>query len=92
MSTPVPLDSTLLRALMTGVLIVAFVAIAIWAYSTRRRSTFDALSRMPLEEDSLDEDSLDEDSLDENPHQENRPERSAPAEHAGDAAPGERAR
>ena len=87
MSTPVPLDSTLLRALMTGVLIVAFVAIAIWAYSTRRRSTFDALSRMPLEEDSLDEDSLDE-----NPHQENRPERSAPAEHAGDAAPGERAR
>jgi len=51
MHSSVPLDSTLLRGVMTGLLVVAFVAIAVWAYSARRRSTFDALAQLPLEED-----------------------------------------
>ena len=56
MNGSVPLDSTLLRGIMTAVLVVAFVAIAVWAYSARRRSTFDALARLPLEEDPTGDD------------------------------------
>ena len=41
----------LLRGVMTLALLVAFVAIAVWAYSGRRRATFEALARLPLEDE-----------------------------------------
>ena len=56
MDAPVPLDSALLRGLLTALLIIAFGAITAWAYSARRRSTFEALARLPLEEDSSGDD------------------------------------
>ena len=37
--------------IVTAVLIVLFVAVWIWAYSKRRKSSFDAASRMPLDEE-----------------------------------------
>jgi cytochrome c oxidase cbb3-type subunit 4 len=41
-----------LRGLVTLALMVAFVAIWVWAWSSRRRKDFDEASRLPLEEDS----------------------------------------
>ena len=41
-----------MRGLVTLALMVAFVAIWAWAWSSRRRKDFDEASRLPLEEDS----------------------------------------
>jgi len=51
MDTPIPLDSALLREVMTSVLLIAFVAVAAWAYSASRRAAFDELARVPLEDE-----------------------------------------
>jgi cytochrome c oxidase cbb3-type subunit IV len=40
-----------LRGILTGVLIVLFTGIVIWAWSSARRKAFDAAARLPLEED-----------------------------------------
>ena len=40
-----------LRGVVAGVLLVAFIALWLWAYSARRRPAFDAAARMPLEND-----------------------------------------
>ncbi|HKZ74267.1 MAG TPA: cbb3-type cytochrome c oxidase subunit 3 [Steroidobacteraceae bacterium] len=45
------MDSGTLSGIVTAVLIVAFVGICAWAWSARRRKTFDAAARMPLEDD-----------------------------------------
>jgi cbb3-type cytochrome oxidase subunit 3 len=42
----------LMRGLMTALLLVAFVAICAYAYSGRRRTAYEALARLPLEEDA----------------------------------------
>ncbi len=41
---------------------VLFVAICFWAWSGRRKRTFDAAARMPLEPDELDEVNRDGDA------------------------------
>jgi cytochrome c oxidase cbb3-type subunit 4 len=41
-----------LRGLITLALMVAFVAIWAWAWSSRRRKDFDEASRLPLDEDA----------------------------------------
>jgi cytochrome c oxidase cbb3-type subunit 4 len=38
--------------LMTAALIVVFAAIVAWAYSARRQAGFDALARLPLEDEA----------------------------------------
>lgn len=40
-----------LRGLITLALLIAFVALVIWAWSKRRKADFDKLARMPLEDD-----------------------------------------
>jgi cytochrome c oxidase cbb3-type subunit IV len=40
-----------LRGILTGILIVLFSGIVIWAWSAARRQAFDAAARLPLEED-----------------------------------------
>jgi cytochrome c oxidase cbb3-type subunit 4 len=40
-----------LRGILTGILIVLFTGIVIWAWSSARRKAFDAAARLPLEED-----------------------------------------
>lgn len=45
------MDTGVLRGICTAVLIVAFVGMWLWAYSAKRRSSFEAAARAPLEED-----------------------------------------
>jgi cytochrome c oxidase cbb3-type subunit IV len=45
------MSSGTLSGIVTAVLITLFVGIAIWAYSKRRRASFDAAARLPLEEE-----------------------------------------
>lgn len=46
------MDIGTFRGIVTGILLVSFLALVAWAWSRRRASTFDAAARMPLEEDS----------------------------------------
>ena len=45
------MDIGTVRGLLTVALLIAFVALVIWAYSKRRKPDFDRLARMPLEDD-----------------------------------------
>ncbi|HWJ07051.1 MAG TPA: cbb3-type cytochrome c oxidase subunit 3 [Steroidobacteraceae bacterium] len=45
-----------LRGLITLALLIAFVALVIWAWSKRRKADFDKLARMPLEDDPPSQD------------------------------------
>ena len=45
-------DSGVMRGVMTLLLIVSFAAVVFYAYSARRRATFEEVSRLPLEEDA----------------------------------------
>ena len=51
------MDIGTVRGLVTLALIVAFVALVIWAYSKRRKADFDELARMPLEDEPPAKDS-----------------------------------
>ncbi len=41
-----------LSGIFTAVMIVLLLCITAWAWSGRRRKTFEAMARLPLEEDS----------------------------------------
>ena len=45
------MDINTIRGALTIVLIIAFLGLVVWAWSSKRKETFDQLSRMPLEED-----------------------------------------
>jgi cytochrome c oxidase cbb3-type subunit 4 len=47
------MDINDIRALLTAVIFIAFVGIWIWAWSSRRKSDFEASAALPLEEDTL---------------------------------------
>ncbi len=51
-------DETLgiLRGLATVLAMVAFVAVAAWAWSRRRKDSFERAARSPLEEDEFSSD------------------------------------
>jgi cytochrome c oxidase cbb3-type subunit 4 len=51
MSPQVLAGTGVLRGVVAGVLLVAFLALWVWAYSGRRRSTFEAAARLPFEDD-----------------------------------------
>ena len=44
------MDMGTFRGLFTVVMIVLFVGLVLWAYSSKRRQTFDAAAQLPLEE------------------------------------------
>lgn len=44
----------LVRGLITLTLLALFVRLTIWAWSARRQSTFDALARLPLIDETDD--------------------------------------
>lgn len=46
------IDLDLLRGILTAVIFFAFVGICVWAWSSRRRSDFDASAALPLEDDT----------------------------------------
>ncbi len=41
---------TTINGVMTGVLLVLFVGIWIWAWSSRNKKSFDEMSKLPLED------------------------------------------
>jgi cytochrome c oxidase cbb3-type subunit 4 len=41
----------LLRGVATALAMLAFISVVAWAWSRRRRDSFDAAARLPLEED-----------------------------------------
>lgn len=51
MSSEILAATGIVRGLVAGVLLIAFMALWAWAYSGRRRASFDSLSRLPLEDD-----------------------------------------
>ncbi len=46
------LNADLLSSAVTIVWFLAFIALCVWAWSSRRRKDFDAAARLPLEETS----------------------------------------
>jgi len=48
------IDINDLRGLLTAILLFSFVALWIWAWSSRRKGDFDAQAALPLEEDQVD--------------------------------------
>jgi cytochrome c oxidase cbb3-type subunit 4 len=40
--------------IFTAALLLIFLGVATWAYSSRRRADFDDASRLPLQEDTLE--------------------------------------
>ena len=48
------MDSGTASGIMTAILIVVFLGIVVWAYSSRRRKDFDEASRLPLDEGEHD--------------------------------------
>ena len=47
-----------LTGAFTAVLILLFVGLVAWAWSSKRRASFDASARLPLEEDEIGRASL----------------------------------
>ena len=45
------MDINDLRGLLTAVTLFSFIALWIWAWSSRRKADFDAQAALPLEED-----------------------------------------
>jgi len=45
------MDAGLLRGLFTALLLVLFIGICIWAYSSKRKPMFDRAAQLPLETD-----------------------------------------
>lgn len=45
------MDINTIRAVVTVVALITFLAIVAWAWSSRRRADFEAASRLPLDED-----------------------------------------
>jgi cytochrome c oxidase cbb3-type subunit 4 len=46
------MTSGTLSGIVTSILIVLFLGVCVWAYSSRRREQFTQAARLPLEEDS----------------------------------------
>lgn len=49
------MDLGTLRGLITLVLMLVFIGIVIWAWSSKRKKDFEEAARLPLEEDSAAE-------------------------------------
>ena len=47
------MDINDLRGLLTAVLLFSFIGLWIWAWSSRRKTDFDASAALPLEEDQI---------------------------------------
>lgn len=45
------MDTGTFRGIITGILIVAFIGITVWAYSRRRKPDFDEAANLPFADD-----------------------------------------
>ena len=44
------MDLGTLRGLITAILLILFIALGVWAWSRKRKDTFEEAARMPLDE------------------------------------------
>jgi cytochrome c oxidase cbb3-type subunit 4 len=51
MGSTIMAEAGIASGVMAGILLIIFVGLWLWAYSSRRRPAFDAAARLPLEED-----------------------------------------
>jgi cytochrome c oxidase cbb3-type subunit 4 len=58
MSPEVMAGTGVLRGVIAAVLFVLFIALWLWAYSSRRRALFDTMAQLPLEDDTYRTESL----------------------------------
>lgn len=45
------MDINLVRSILTAVMFAVFMGIVLWAWSSRRKSDFEAAARLPLDDD-----------------------------------------
>ena len=48
------MDFTLIQSLWSIVILVTFIGIVLWAYSSKRKTAFDEAARLPFDDDELD--------------------------------------
>lgn len=58
------MDINDLRGLSTLFLMIAFIGLCIWAYSKKRKATFDEAANMPFADEELNQGSLQEEGRD----------------------------
>jgi cytochrome c oxidase cbb3-type subunit IV len=46
------MDFTLIQSLWSIVILVTFIGIVLWAYSSKRKSAFDEAARLPFDDDA----------------------------------------
>ena len=48
------MDINTLRGISTILVMIAFVSICLWAYSSKRKKSFDDAANLPFEDDEID--------------------------------------
>ena len=54
------MDINDLRGLSTLFMLVSFIGLCFWAYSSKRKSTFDEAAQMPVADDEMNERTMQE--------------------------------
>jgi len=44
-----------ISGIMTALLLIMFVGICVWSWSSRRKPAFDEMSKLPLEDDNIND-------------------------------------
>lgn len=53
------IDINDIRAWQTAILLLTFIGIVIWAYSRRRRASFDQAAHLPFDDEALNQKTID---------------------------------
>jgi cytochrome c oxidase cbb3-type subunit 4 len=56
------MDINDLRGLSTALLLVAFIGLCFWAYSSKRKKTFDEAANLPFADEELNQRTMQEES------------------------------
>lgn len=59
------MDINDLRGLSTVFMMIAFIGVVFWAYSKKRKKTFDEAANLPFEDEELNQRTKDEEKRDE---------------------------
>jgi cytochrome c oxidase cbb3-type subunit 4 len=51
------MDINTLRGILTALALIAFIAVWVWAWSSKRKSAFDDAANLPFADDDLDQQS-----------------------------------
>ena len=58
------MDINDLRGISTAFLMAAFIGLCIWAYSSKRKKTFDEAANLPFADDELNQRTMQEENRD----------------------------